>query len=69
MKSAFKKTKICAATELAEVRLPGPSKVSVVITPFEQKINKSGPFKLARVTDEYPYFSNLLNRIVQQSIR
>lgn len=69
MKPPFKKTMIGAATELSEAGLPGPSKFSVVIPPFEQKINKRGPFKLSKVTDEYPYFSDLLNRIVQQSIR
>ena len=30
-----------------------------------QKINKIGPFKLSKVSDEYPYFSQLLNWIIQ----
>ncbi|XVJ96747.1 hypothetical protein NLY09_14165 (plasmid) [Burkholderia vietnamiensis] len=69
MKPPFKKTLIGAVTEPPEAGLPSPSKFAVVIAPFKQKINKSGPFKLANVTDEHPYFSHLLNRIVQQSIQ
>ncbi|CAJ0774563.1 hypothetical protein [Ralstonia chuxiongensis] len=69
MKPPFKKTTIVDATESPEAGLPGPSKLAVVIAPVEQKIKKNGPFKLSKVTDEYPYFSDLLNRIVQHSIQ
>ena len=69
MKLPFKKTIIGAATESLEAGTPGQLKFSVATAPFEQKIKKFGPFKLSKVTDDYPYFSVLLNRIVQQSIR
>jgi len=68
MKPPFKKKNISAATELAETGLPGPSKVSFVLTHIPKKIRKRGPFKLSKVSGEYPYFSQLLNWIVQEKI-
>ncbi|WP_052409842.1 hypothetical protein [Paraburkholderia oxyphila] len=68
MKAPFKKTLIGAATELGEAGLPGSSKFAVVLAPIAQKINKSGPFKLSKVSEKYPYFSHLLNWIVQEKI-
>lgn len=68
MKPPFKKTTIAAATRLTEASLSGPSKLLVRITPILQKINKNGPFRLSKVSDEYPYFAHLLNGIVQESI-
>jgi hypothetical protein len=69
MKPPLKKTIIGAATESPETGVPDSTKFSIVVVPVEQKIKKIGPFELSKVTDEYPYFSHLLNLIVQQSIR
>ncbi|HDR9184266.1 hypothetical protein [Burkholderia cepacia] len=69
MKPPFKKTVIGVAMEFPEAGVFDSVKFSAIVAPIEQKINKIGPFKLSKVTDEYPYFSDLLSRIVQQSIR
>lgn len=53
MKPPFKKTRIDAATEPPRTHLPGPSKVFVGIGHIPQKIRKSGPFALSKVSEEY----------------
>ncbi|WP_321900391.1 hypothetical protein [Burkholderia cepacia] len=69
MKPPFRKTAINAATELPEFDLPGASRLIFTVVPIPKKILKSGPFRLSKVSDEYPYFSHLLNAIVQEKIR
>ncbi len=43
-------------------------KISVTRINLPLKINKTGPFNLAKVSKEYSYFSHLLNSIVKDSI-
>ena len=69
MKPPFKKTSIGAAIEQAEAGHCRLLNLSITNKPIPQKIGKSGPFKLSKVSGEYPYFSHLLNLIVQEKIR
>lgn len=66
MRPPFKKASISEAVELA---ISKPSKRFIMLGPTPQIINKSGPFKLSKVSENYPYFSALLNLIVQEEIR
>ncbi|MCP3712579.1 hypothetical protein M3I54_37650 [Paraburkholderia sp. CNPSo 3274] len=69
MNPALKKTAIGAVTETAGSGVDGPSTFVFTISPIPKKINKPGPFKLSKITEEYPYFSHLLNLTVQEKVR
>lgn len=69
MKPPFKKSSISEAIERAKAGHSTPLKRFVITGPNPNKITKSGPFELSKVSGDYPYFSHLLNKIVQENIR
>lgn len=69
MEPPFKKTAISEAIGLMGTNPTGSLKLCITTGPIQQKITKRGPFKLSNVSDEYPYFSHVLNQIMQKEIR
>jgi hypothetical protein len=67
MQPPFSKTSIASAIAMLDTREHIYPRL-VEVQPPHQKINKSGPFKLTKVTEEYPYFAHLLNDIIQSKI-
>ena len=69
MRPPFKKAGINEAIELAKAGLSSPLKQLIMVGPVQQKINKRRPFELSKVSKDYPYFSHLLNQIMQEKMQ